>query len=179
MGSQMRETASGNKKKDKRDRSPLIRRILPTSATGSTHRAARVIGKSQQSGLIAAKQVKRTKPKSAGHSGAVDKAAGFIQLAQQGHDLHQAQPLGIRADGAAGNAVIAGPAVRTPLEVHFEEGRIGPFLFRRVPFAVSHNSFFVLCFPAPIPSPPPAPAFCKRPWRGALCWRQTIFHNVP
>lgn len=67
----------------------------------------------------------------------------LVQLAEQGHQLLYAQLFAIGADGAAGNAVVAGSLIELAHKVHLERAWILLFPLRRVPFHIFQDAFLV------------------------------------
>ena len=68
----------------------------------------------------------------------------LVELAEQRHELLNAERFRVDADRTAGDAVIARTLVRLAHKVHLKRRRVLPRLFRRVPPDVFRDAFLVL-----------------------------------
>lgn len=70
----------------------------------------------------------------------------FVQLAQQRHQLADAQLLAIGTNRATGDAIITGILAGLSLKIHLERCGVLFFPFRRVPIDIPQNIFLIGCF---------------------------------
>ena len=68
----------------------------------------------------------------------------FIQLAEQRHQLRNAELFRVNADWAAGDTVVACPLIRLSDKIHLEGGRVLRLFFGGVPLGVLDDTLFVL-----------------------------------
>lgn len=69
----------------------------------------------------------------------------IVQLAEKRHQFRNTQLLGVGADRTAGDAVVTGSRVGLTDKIHLEGGGVLPLFFRRVPFDIPGDAFFVFC----------------------------------